>query len=88
MRIWKDAGEESKTSRMLLEAMKLATAMSGTPVANALELKLNVAAYLTLLWTLFGDTCHQYQKPLQIYHILQLLAVMAAKQVYTPLLCR
>ena len=47
-----------------------------------------IATFLALLWALFGEACHLYQKLLQIYLILRLPAIMYAKHAFTPLLCR
>lgn len=88
LRIWESAAEESKSNRTLAEAIKMGSATSCSPAANALELKLNIATYLSLLWALFGETSHLYQKVYQVYNMQCLPAVMAAKHAYTSLLCR
>jgi hypothetical protein len=82
------AAEDSKQNRTLAEALKLAQAEGRWPANNPLELKLNIATYLSLLWALFGETCHLYQKLPQVYNLLHLPAVLAAKHVFMPLLCR
>jgi hypothetical protein len=86
--MWENAAEESKTSRTFAEAIKLSSAVSCSPASNALELKLNVATHLSLLWAIFGEMCHLYQKVLHVYNILRLPTVMTAKHAYTVLLCR
>jgi hypothetical protein len=88
IRIKEQAAEESKTNRTLAEALKLAATESRQPASGSLELKLNIATYLAKLWALFGETCHLYQKVAQIHHLFRQPAVMAAKQAFTPLLCR
>lgn len=82
------AAEDSKANRTLAEALKLSSMDSRQPAAGSLELKLNIATYLAKFWGLFGETCHLYQKILQIYNLFWQPAVMAAKHAFTPLLCR
>jgi hypothetical protein len=88
IRIREQTAEDSKTNRTLAEALKLAALESRQPASGSLELKLNIATYLAKLWALFGETCHLYQKVAQIHQLFRQPAVMAAKQAFTPLLCR
>jgi hypothetical protein len=72
----------------LKEAEKLATAESRGPPRDLLTLKLLIATYLALLWSLYSDTCELYGELFAIYDILEEPEVMAMKHAFTPILCK
>jgi hypothetical protein len=88
IRIKEAAAEESKANRTMKEAEKLAASDSREPPHDLLTLKLLVATYLALLWTLYSESCDLYQKLFAIYEILDEPEVMAMKQAFSPALCK
>jgi hypothetical protein len=87
LRLREQADDDSKSNTTLTKAIKLSTVDSRQPAIRSFELKLYIATYLAKLWALFGETCHLYQKVLQIFQLFRQPAVMAAKHAFTPLLC-
>jgi hypothetical protein len=66
------------------EAEKLASAESREPPQDLLTLKLFIATYLALLWSLYSESCDLYQKLFVIYDILEEPEVMTMKHTFLP----
>jgi uncharacterized membrane protein YgcG len=88
LRIKEAAAEDSKANRTMKEAEQLARADSREPPQDLLSLKLLIATYLALVWSLYSETCDLYDKLFSVYDILEEPEVLAMKQAFTPMLCK
>ncbi len=60
------------------------------PADNYLDLKLNIATFIVLIWLLFGfgDSCDYYKNQKKIYNALDMNQVQQMKGKFTAEICR
>lgn len=88
IKLFEQAVEETKATRTLKEAERIANSTTRDPPTDYHGLKLMVATYAVLLWTLFGDKCHLYVQVLKIYKVLNQDEVFATRAAFDPLKCK
>ena len=74
--------------RQLDEFLHLQKDQRRTPADNFLELKNNIATFMSLVWVLFGSNCDYYKSLQNVYATMDLRDVMAIKLHFTAEHCR
>jgi hypothetical protein len=82
------AAEATAATRTYNEVLQLEARAPMNPPANLLELRLMIATFCALLWTLFGDKCDLYIRCFEIYRKLKEKYIALQSAYLTPLRCR
>jgi hypothetical protein len=78
----------TEKTRQLDEFLCLQKDQRRTPADNFLELKNNIATFMSLVWVLFGSNCDYYKGLWNVYATMDLRDVMAIKSHFTAEHCR
>jgi hypothetical protein len=78
----------TEKTRHLVEFVCLQKDQRRAPADNFLELKNNVATFMSLIWVLFGSNCNYYKGLRLIYATMDLREVMAIKALFLAEHCR
>jgi hypothetical protein len=84
---YEEVAENTKHTRSIDNLLKQNRGKPVTPVANYMDLKLNIGTYCGLLWALFGDHCDYYKELLKIYCILDRKECFTIRNAYTKKVC-
>ena len=77
-----------ETTHQLDKLLRLSKGSTWAPADNFWELKLNITAFMSLVWVLFGSECDYYKGLQNMYSTIELKEVMAQKQSFTAEHCR
>jgi hypothetical protein len=75
-------------TRQLDELLRLSKGPTHTPAENFWELKVNIVAFMSLVWVLFGSKCDYYKGLRQAYNTFEMKEVGLLKASFTPKYCR
>ena len=78
----------TEKTRQLDEFLRLQKDQRRAPADTFLELKNNVATFMSLIWVLFGSECDYYKGLRNIYATMEMRDVMAIKSHFTAEHCR
>jgi hypothetical protein len=88
MMLQEKAAEDSKATRTLRDAEKLAKNDTRAPPRNYYTLKLNVGSTVVFLGVVYGQKSSLYLKMKMLWNILNSREVYGLHDAYTPLKCR
>jgi hypothetical protein len=78
----------TENTRLFDEYLKYVKGATRQPANNFWDLKQNIAAYMALLWVLFGDQCDYYWNIYKIHAIMDLPEVQQLHTKFTPEIVR
>ena len=78
----------TENTRQLDELLRLSKGVTCAPANIFWELKINIAAFMSLVWVLFGSNCNYYKGLCNVYATFKLKEVMAQKSSFTVEHCR
>ena len=88
LKLFEQAIEETRATRTLKEAERIAASNKRDPTVEYHSLKLMVATYASLLYVLFGSKCHLYEQVLTIYKVLNQDEVFANRLAFDAVKCK
>ncbi len=78
----------TEKNRQLDEYIRIQKNQKRAPADSFLELKQNIATFMSLVWVLFGSECDYYEGLRNVYATMDLREVMGIKSLFTPEHCR
>jgi hypothetical protein len=78
----------TEQTRQLDEYIRIQKDQKRAPSDSFLELKQNIATFMSLIWVLFGSKCNYYKGLRNVYATMDLREVMGIKSHFTPEHCR
>jgi hypothetical protein len=84
---WEEALTATEKNRQLDEYIRLQKDQKRAPADSFLELKQNIATFMSLVWVLFGSECNYYKGLRNVYATMDLREVMGIKSLFTPEHC-